>query len=185
MIKIQGKLRGLLPIIGTGFIWVMAVYGRYAQHLLSETTFSITELITLAIILALTLGYYYRLLLGTFSVSLVIAHIFSVIIIVTITFREVYSAAEIVHLLTYAGLYLLIRQSFPHTPKPSFVILASVIANLVSVSDELIQSFVPGRFCDVRDLSFNLVGTILGILLTEPAIISLFGGGGAAKPPRI
>ena len=55
------------------------------------------------------------------------------------------------------------RQAFPKRK----IILPALCALLYAVSDEIHQSFVPGRSCELRDVCIDFAGACTGILLAS------------------
>lgn len=77
-----------------------------------------------------------------------------------------------VHFGEYAVLALLLRQAMLHTPRLSRHAgsLAFVLAVLYAISDEWHQSFVPGRYPDVRDVMVDAAGALVALLLAQQAL---------------
>ncbi len=70
------------------------------------------------------------------------------------------------HMFVYAVLYVLLYQGFKkikvdHTKTWLYAFLLCLI---YAVSDELHQSFVPGRYATLRDIGYDLLGASLVLL---------------------
>jgi VanZ family protein len=71
------------------------------------------------------------------------------------------------HFAEYAVLAALLWQALRHTPRLGrrAVALAFVLAALYAISDEWHQSFVPGRYPDIRDVLVDVAGALTALLL--------------------
>ncbi|MBS1152647.1 MAG: hypothetical protein H6Q89_4345 [Myxococcaceae bacterium] len=79
--------------------------------------------------------------------------------------KGIWTADKLLHGIEYAILAFLIARAAvdPGEPKGSgAAVLAAIAASLYGVSDELHQSFVPGRSPDVYDALADAVGSGLG-----------------------
>jgi len=77
---------------------------------------------------------------------------------------------EYTHILTYAVLYVLVRLSFHYSNCSHSVAKTLVLSNCVSLIDELLQAAHPTRVFDLRDLTLNFLGALVGLLLVEPLL---------------
>ena len=75
------------------------------------------------------------------------------------------------HFTEYALLAVLFWQAFRHTPSTArhALVWAFVCTVLYAVSDEFHQSFVPGRFPDVRDVLVDAAGAAVALWLARRA----------------
>lgn len=66
------------------------------------------------------------------------------------------------HMFVYAVLYFLIfrayQESSPELFKKNKYIIPLLICFLYSISDEIHQSFVPGRYATLRDMGYDMLG---------------------------
>jgi len=71
------------------------------------------------------------------------------------------------HFVEYAVLAALLWQALRHTPRLGrrAVALALTLAVVYAISDEWHQSFVPGRYPDVRDVLVDAAGALTVLLL--------------------
>ena len=70
------------------------------------------------------------------------------------------------HLLEYSVLgFLIYRAVKNYSPYFRFRIYSMLVAALYGGTDELHQSYVPGRQCDIFDLLFDSIGSGLGVWL--------------------
>ena len=75
---------------------------------------------------------------------------------------------KIVHITEYAVLCILYIRAFKNTTKlaDTKVYLLSVIFSIIyAITDEIHQSFVPGRSCNFFDLLFDTTGVLLGSVI--------------------
>ncbi len=83
---------------------------------------------------------------------------------------------KLLHGLAYAVMGALFYRALKLTLPARFFGLAAVLAigmaTLYGLSDELHQTFVPGRTADVRDLAADFLGSLIGVLLTRRYEIS-------------
>jgi glycopeptide antibiotics resistance protein len=77
------------------------------------------------------------------------------------------SVQNIFHIPMFAVLTILWLQFFKAKALRSLYkhILVIAAASLFGIVNELIQTFIPGRYAGVTDLSLNLVGIVLGTLI--------------------
>jgi VanZ family protein len=68
---------------------------------------------------------------------------------------------KIFHLLEYALLGFLLRKAINLSDFRYPAVLAIIIGILYGITDEIHQYFVPGRECDIFDLTFDAFGCIL------------------------
>ena len=69
------------------------------------------------------------------------------------------------HFSIYALMGFLSFNAFrQHKRVPKKQLLAAVLCMLYSVSDEIHQTFVPGRSCELRDIVIDTCGAVTGIL---------------------
>ena len=90
------------------------------------------------------------------------------------------------HFSVYALLGLLLAAAVSVTFSAGAVrrlLLPFLIGALWAVSDEIHQSFVPGRSCELRDMAIDSLGALLGVLLFAAAA-RLFGSVRARRDPR-
>ncbi len=85
---------------------------------------------------------------------------------------------KVEHFLAFLGLGFLLSftlyvQDKYKLLKINYSISAVLIALVYAVVDEIHQLFIPGRQCDVQDMSADLIGAIAGILLIK-IIIKIF-----------
>ena len=81
---------------------------------------------------------------------------------------------KVFHFLEFAGLGLMVflnRDSWGSRPLPVMVLLVLAYA----LSDEVHQSFVPGRDCSAADLAADAAGGLFSLL-----VLSRFGRGGTS-----
>ncbi|HOR02277.1 MAG TPA: VanZ family protein [Candidatus Woesebacteria bacterium] len=71
------------------------------------------------------------------------------------------------HIIEYAILYVLLFLGFN---QPS---LSAIIAYIFGISDEIHQSFIPGRTAKFSDTLFDLFGIFIGFLVVKFLIIPL------------
>ena len=74
--------------------------------------------------------------------------------------------SDLAHIPAYALLSFLWLKSFAVTESKSNIIIFSLILSglvLVAVSDEIHQSFVPGRTASPIDIVFDLIGILFGL----------------------
>jgi VanZ family protein len=70
--------------------------------------------------------------------------------------------SNLAHIPVYAVLTFLWLRSFVRSHKfSSYLIIVGIL--LVSIFDEVLQSFIPGRTASINDVGLNLIGIILGI----------------------
>jgi len=72
---------------------------------------------------------------------------------------------KIAHITEYAILCILYIRAFRNTTKFSSkkVYLLSIVLSIIyAITDEIHQSFVPGRSCNLFDLLFDTTGVVLG-----------------------
>ncbi len=77
---------------------------------------------------------------------------------------------ELTHLAIYGALAIFILSAINGTTQRR-LLAALLISCAVSLCDECLQGIHPQRFFDLRDLCFNLLGTVLGISLTLPLFL--------------
>ena len=63
--------------------------------------------------------------------------------------------------LAYSAVSTALSGSAPRIP------LSFLIGALYAVSDEIHQSFVPGRSCELRDMAIDSAGVLLGVLIAS------------------
>ena len=80
------------------------------------------------------------------------------------------------HIIEYAILYALLFWGF-NQPLPSVI-----IAYIFGVSDEIHQSFTPGRSAKFSDTLFDLLGIFLGFIFTKFLIIPILRKIKLSKP---
>ena len=72
------------------------------------------------------------------------------------------------HIFVYLVLYLLVMRGVERTVKKKYekiILFAPLgICLLYAISDELHQSFVPGRFGTLRDIGYDMLGVLIGFL---------------------
>lgn len=77
--------------------------------------------------------------------------------------RGIWSFDKVVHLVEYAVLAFLIARALRHAPTLRWPVPAAILlSTLYGVSDEIHQSFVPGRVADPYDAIADAVGSLLG-----------------------
>ncbi len=78
--------------------------------------------------------------------------------------NEIWTFDKVIHCVVYAGFAVLIARAVRDSARPSPwpAVIAVVGAILYGMTDELHQSFVPGRSSDVHDVLADAVGAILG-----------------------
>jgi len=77
---------------------------------------------------------------------------------------------KLVHLLLYGGFgYLLLRAFHKERPGSARNVWVLLIVLLYGVSDELHQSFVPGRSVEVLDILFDGLGGVLAVIFGNVA----------------
>lgn len=70
--------------------------------------------------------------------------------------------SNLAHIPVYAVLTFLWLRSFVGSHKySSYLIIIGIL--LVSISAEVIQSFIPGRTASIKDFGLDIIGIILGI----------------------
>lgn len=73
---------------------------------------------------------------------------------------------KLVHFFEYSGLAFVIAhaamRTWPEHPRIRVAALAVLFTTMFGVSDEIHQSFVPGRHSDVLDLVADLTGSVFG-----------------------
>lgn len=72
------------------------------------------------------------------------------------------------HLTEYAGLGFLISRALMHTYPARLkwvLLIAPILGTLYGISDELHQSFVPGRDCSGWDVLADFFGSSIGVLI--------------------
>ncbi len=67
------------------------------------------------------------------------------------------------HFLEFAGLSFLLNIAFFVSTSSRELTVSTLLAMLYAVTDELHQSLVPGRSCELRDWCVDAAGTILGM----------------------
>ena len=73
---------------------------------------------------------------------------------------------ERVHFIQYGLLALLIIYSLnPWLSGVKLYLLSGLMASLFGIIDEIIQYFLPSRYFDIRDISFNISASLMGVLL--------------------
>ena len=73
---------------------------------------------------------------------------------------------EKIHLVKYAFLgYLVMRDLGRHNPKEASIIPAFIFCMFIGLLDEAFQYFLPDRVFDTRDIMFNAIGSVWGIIL--------------------
>lgn len=60
-------------------------------------------------------------------------------------------------------LFLAARQTWPSAKMAQLALIAIALASLYAVTDEVHQSFVPGRLCDPADWLTDTLGATLGV----------------------
>jgi len=71
--------------------------------------------------------------------------------------------SNLAHIPVYAGVTFFWLKSFVGSHKfTTYLIIVGVL--LFSISDEIHQSFIPGRTASIQDFGLDLVGILLGIL---------------------
>ncbi len=91
---------------------------------------------------------------------------------------------KIAHAAVYAMLSVLLTVALSRDlPSGRACALAVPIAALYAVSDELHQSLVPGRACQIRDVLIDTCGALAGTLLTA-AVIRIAKSCRNGKRPR-
>jgi len=73
--------------------------------------------------------------------------------------------SQLLHALEYAVLAFLILPYATRWRRP--IAYAVLIAAAYGVSDELHQLFVPGRFCDIVDVGFDCLGSMIGAFVSR------------------
>jgi len=76
--------------------------------------------------------------------------------------------SNLAHIPAYALLTFLWLKSFAGTESKNNMIVFSLILSgliLFAISDEIHQSFVPGRTASLMDIGLDLIGTALGLWL--------------------
>ncbi len=68
------------------------------------------------------------------------------------------------HCLEYTGLSFLLNWAYYFTRGKLSVIPAVLTASAYAVTDELHQSFVSGRSCEIRDWAIDSLGAVLGAI---------------------
>lgn len=82
-----------------------------------------------------------------------------------------FAVRKCAHFSVYTCLGILMKLSFLYLPiKKRGTLFSFVSCVLYAVSDEIHQYFVPGRSCEIRDMTIDSLGALLGILLTAVCI---------------
>ena len=78
------------------------------------------------------------------------------------------------HMFVYAVLYLLLfrasQQTNPQLSHKNQYLFPLLVCSLYSISDEIHQSFVPGRFSTFRDMGYDMLG-VSAVLLYQLKLI--------------
>ena len=72
-----------------------------------------------------------------------------------------------IHVIIFGILTFLIWFSFPklnHNMSKK-ILLCGILATLFAISDEIHQAFVPGRCGNVKEVLFDVIGIVAGLLL--------------------
>lgn len=77
----------------------------------------------------------------------------------------VFIVRKLAHFLEYTGLSLLFNISLYQTRKKKTLVIATLLASLYAVSDEIHQLFVDGRSCQISDWAIDTAGAILGTIV--------------------
>lgn len=78
-----------------------------------------------------------------------------------------FAVRKCAHFSVYTCLGALMKLSFLYLPfKKHGTVFSFIACALYAVSDEIHQYFVPGRSCELRDMTIDSLGALLGILLT-------------------
>lgn len=75
---------------------------------------------------------------------------------------------KIAHIIVYLVLYLLLAQGIEQTVKKSyaraFIYGPVLLCFLYAISDEIHQTFVPGRYGTLRDVGYDMLGVSIAFL---------------------
>lgn len=76
---------------------------------------------------------------------------------------------KLAHFIEYAILGFLVMRAFSNSKtgisRPVLATLAVSAAVLFAATDEWHQSFIPGRFTDIIDLTFDFIGSMVGVYI--------------------
>lgn len=79
---------------------------------------------------------------------------------------------KVTHFIAYLILSILLSLTFTFQKKSSVISLRPyfftiLIITLYSIIDEIHQSFIPGRFCELADIAADLGGTVSGAIFVK------------------
>jgi len=78
-----------------------------------------------------------------------------------------FNVGDILHVLGYLVYAILAERMLNYTRfKQHRWQLAFLIAVAVGGINEVLQSFIPGRYTDVMDFIYNAIGAVIGVLIT-------------------
>ncbi len=153
-------------------IYTLLVYGslwiaRPASDYLRERALMVPVILTIFTIVFMTLVYLFAAKFNrskTLSVGLLV-------VVTTVAgftiLKVIETPEESIHFLEYGVLGFLAYQLFASKYKGvAPYILALLLTAALGWIDEGIQSFIPNRGYDPKDIFFNIAGGILGLLLT-------------------
>lgn len=93
--------------------------------------------------------------------------LFAILLIIGIVLAwRIKIPVEKIHILEYAALgWIAGRDLIKRNKKIKGILLAYAICMAVGVVDELFQKLLPYRYCDLRDVLFNSLGSSWGVIL--------------------
>ncbi|MBN2483482.1 MAG: VanZ family protein [Candidatus Omnitrophica bacterium] len=121
------------------------------------------------VIICLAMAIVLALLISLSKKKLSFLRLASILIVIAAGFlvmARLELAVEKVHILEYAFLgWLTLSDTTRTHSKSEGTCIAVIFCAVVGIIDELFQAVLPYRFYDARDIVFNLIGAIEGILL--------------------
>lgn len=71
---------------------------------------------------------------------------------------------KIAHFTEFAILGLLTYLNIKEYKNKKVLLISVLLASLYAISDEIHQIYVPGRYCDIKDMALDIFGVIIGVI---------------------
>lgn len=162
---LTSKLPRLTIALGTVII-ISATFTKQLSDFIKANIGERGFLILVGIIIVVTgLSVFIFIIKGRPKFIRILLFAMALIIGIVLTWR-IKIPVEKLHILEYAALgWIAGRDLIKENKKIKGILLAYAICMAVGVVDELFQKLLPYRYCDLRDVLFNSLGSSWGVIL--------------------
>lgn len=162
---LTSKLPRLTIALGTVII-ISATFTKQLSDFIKANIGERGFLIVVGIIIVVTgLSVFIFIIKGRPKFIRILLFAMALIIGIVLTWR-IKIPVEKIHILEYAALgWIAGRDLIKENKKIKGILLAYAICMAVGVVDELFQKLLPYRYCDLRDVLFNSLGSSWGVIL--------------------